>query len=197
MIALLALALLGAVGSVWLSARPLLTLQRSAGRELEMLGRIGRVPSVDSIRTQLDRLPEESRLREAIAAVLDASTEGEAVYAVTELSFLAQSDVRRVGYLPRVAGRVAMALGALSGLVMLSQSIPSGDVAVVPAAIAFAAGVVAAVLCTLIGRKLDMLIEARREGWNRVLAALGRVAEDTHAPTSGIAETAAGPSELG
>jgi hypothetical protein len=43
---------------------------------------------------------------------------------------------------------------------------------------------VGAVACTLLGRQLEQLVEARRAAWTRLLDALGQVAEDAHLPTT-------------
>ncbi len=180
--ALLLVAAVATVGSIWLSYRPLVKLQRAEGRHLEKMGGIPRAPSLSSLRARVQRLPD-SDLRSAIGAVLDAEDAAEAVYAVTEISLLAQAEVRRVGYLPKVAGRIALATGSLVALVVLSQSIPTGSPAIREAGIAFGIGLLGAVICTFLARRLEQLLERRRELWTRLLDALGHLAEGTHLPT--------------
>ncbi len=182
MIALLCVAVFIAASSVWLSYRPLRQLRQADGKVLVELGRLPRTPTLAGLTAQIGKLPP-GPVRDAIQAVLSANNAGEAMFAVTEISLMAQGEVRRVGYLPRVLARVSMATGTLLALVVLSQTVPTGRVGVHEAALSFAAGVAGAVGCALIGRQLDALVEKRREAWTGLLDALGQVTEDTHLTT--------------
>ena len=183
MFALVVVAAVVALAAVGFSVRPLRALSQADGRHLTQLGALPRTPTASGMLARLERMPEGD-LRRAIDAVLRADTAHQAVYAVTEISLSAQSEVRRVGYLPRVAGRVAMATGTLLALVILSQTLPSGQAAVREAGLSFVFGVAGAAGCAWVGHRLDLLIEQRRQAWTSLLDALGQIAEGAHLPTA-------------
>ncbi|MCC6666754.1 MAG: hypothetical protein IT375_23585 [Polyangiaceae bacterium] len=122
----------------------------------------------------LSKLPAESALGRAAREVLEAPSRPLAVASLNEtLGDVARElDVSRE--VPKSATRVALASGALLGLIELGRRLPDdGAQALVGAAPSVAAGLVGMVACMLLARSAEQRGRRARDGWDR----LGRILE--------------------
>lgn len=122
----------------------------------------------------LAKLPADSALGATAREVLGAPHRAAGVASLNEaLGDVARElDVSRE--VPKSAVRVALASGALLGLVELGRRLPDeGTVAMVGAAPPFSVGLVGAVVCIILGRVAEQRGRRARDGWDR----LGRILE--------------------
>ncbi|MCC6903744.1 MAG: hypothetical protein IT377_32550 [Polyangiaceae bacterium] len=166
----LALSIIVAGACVWVSTKRLALVRRVAREAihsdgLERAGQ-GRL---------LAKLPADGPLARTAREVLDAPSRAQAIATLNEaLGDVARElDVSRE--VPKSATRVALASGALLGLVELGRRLPDGDgvAALAAAAPAVVVGGVGAVVCLISARSAEEHGRRARDGWDR----LGRILE--------------------
>jgi hypothetical protein len=124
----------------------------------------------------LAKLPGDNPLGRTAREVLDAPSGRAAIAQLNE----ALSDVAREldlgGEIPKSASRVALASGALAGIVELARRIPvDGAGALGTAGVAFAAGIAGGFFCVIVGRSAEDRARRCRADWDRLSRSLERL----------------------
>ena len=128
--------------------------------------------------------------------VLGARSRAHAVAEVNDRLFDADRELQAGASIPRSAARIALAAGALLGIIELARTFGGPESRLVSALAAFGGGLVSALVCCNFGRLADSRAAVRRDAWNELSRALLRLAPAENGAGSTAAGTA-GPGSGG
>ena len=137
----------------------------------------------------------ERAAEELLRAVMAAPSRAHAVAEVNDRLFDADRELQAGASIPRSAARIALATGALLGIVQLARTLAGPAPMLASALASFGIGLVSALVCWNLGRLADSRAQAQREAWNELSRGLLRLApaqdgdgvrsEGVHGPGSG------------
>lgn len=165
--------------ATWASARRLNALAQGFGAELEAhLGELRRGAGHGAMREAAAKLPE-SELRGVVLGVLDAPVRASAIAALNEGVSELSHELSAGAEVPRSAARICLATGTAAAVVLVAIGLPAQGGAVMGGAgTVFAAGLVGAAACTLIGRAAGDRARRQREAGSELFRLLERSVPD-------------------
>lgn len=166
------------------------SIAKAAAPKPEVVERLRRVRATEDLSGLSRSMPPESRERELLDAVLQASSRAQAVAQMNEQLSEIESYLDSGRNVPAAASRIAAFTGLLFGCVELAHGLTSGNGSVWRLAVVFGlVGASAAIGARLLGRRAEDAAQRSRAAWNEVVKALGHRLDDRFAENGALGQS--------